>query len=733
MVLGVYGWNLREISNKQDAAWHEYARNEIEISKAVQLLYTDFGYNGFIHHFKNFVLRGQPEYEASAGASLNAVKSNLDLLQARLTGPALQDALADIRGVVDEYKEQLAFAKANRAAMTSEEIDRLVKVDDGPAASGLETLSNATKQLLNQRLNDADILSDRMKTLLDLGFGVFLLVISSGLLIAYLLISQSRIASRLAASNAEVTALMQGAPDAVIYVAEDGSILSSNDQATSILGYKREDLTTMNVDDLVPALQAERHAELRADYLKAPKPGTMTRNNTLTAMTKDGAELPVTISLSQVDRAEGRVTIAAIRDASIERKSIEMLETARVEAENLVELKSSFLSNMSHEIRTPLTGILGLADLLAMSDLTPSQRNSVLSLKSSGRHLLELINDILDLSKLEAGAVDLKQSPFSVSDLAGELESILGSVANAKSIAFSVSVNDEAKRLSCLGDLRRIKQILVNLGGNAIKFSAEGAVSIDITLETAPSSNAGTLTMAVRDTGIGMSAEQIETIFNPFVQMDNRANRMTSGTGLGLAITKRLLNAMKGEIKIDSVEGEGSTFTIRIPVITADIDEMRTEPKSGMFSAQDGRTMNSETLAVEAAARAVLPKGLRMLVVDDNVLNRSLVVAMLKAHGIEDVDTAGDGDEALARMLEGSYDAVLLDVRMPKMDGFEVLAEFKRQAPGRRQHVIAFTADVVGHDFEEYEKAGFNGYVSKPIFWEDLERRISEGLQRRVA
>lgn len=733
VVLGIYGWNLREVSNQQDDAWHEYARKEIEISKAVQSLYTDFGYNGFIHHFKNYVLRGEQRYADAALDSLIAVKDNLDLLATRLVEPQLNGALTDIRGVVNAYEEQLTFAVANRAGMTSDEIDRLVKVDDEPAAKGLETLSTATKVLMDAQLANADVLSDRMKGLLDLGVVIFLLVVSAGALIAFLLVGQSRLTSRLTASNDEITALLRGAPDAVIYVAADGRIVSANDQTTEILGYEREDLIGMNVDDLVPNMTQGKHAALRAAYAAAPKSGTMSANRDLTALAKDGSKLPVTISLNQVTRADGPVVVAAIRDATTKRRSIAMLETARREAEKLVELKSAFLSNMSHEIRTPLTGILGLADLLAMSDLSPSQRNSVQSLKSSGRHLLELINDILDLSKLDSGTVELTQSPFSVSALAGEVESILGSVANGKSVDFSVTVDDAATRMSCLGDLRRIKQMLVNLGGNAIKFTSEGSVSIDIRLETDPSSNAGILTMAVRDTGIGLSAEEIENIFSPFVQVDNRANRTNSGTGLGLAITKRLLDAMKGGIKIDSVEGEGSTFTIRIPVMTADIGDSRAEAKNGMSAGQDGRTMSSGTQSAEDAARPRLPGGLRLLVVDDNVLNRSLVVAMLKANGIEEVDTAGDGEEALERMLAGSYDSVLLDVRMPRMDGFEVLAEFKRQAPDRQHHVIAFTADVVGHDFEEYEKAGFNGYVSKPIFWEDLERRISEGLERRVA
>ncbi|MEM6709974.1 MAG: ATP-binding protein [Pseudomonadota bacterium] len=381
------------------------------------------------------------------------------------------------------------------------------------------------------------------------------------------------------------------------------------------------------------------------------------------------------------------------------------LEDARKRAEEADAAKSEFLANTSHEVRTPLNAILGMAEFLNDSPLNDEQRQQTQTILSAGRNLMSVLNDVIDLSKVEAGKLEIAPEPTRIADLSSQIESLWRPIALDKGLKFELAVADAVpEHLSIDG--HRLLQCVSNLLSNGIKFTEHGAITVRI--DARQHGDRYELQFAVRDTGLGMTKQSMEKLFQPFEQLDSSITRRFGGTGLGLTITRRLVELMGGEVRVDSEPGQGSEFTIVV----------------------EGRPVPTEWLAEQTATAATpkLPESLRVLLVEDNIVNRRVARGHLKRFGWS-FSEATNGLEALEHLEAAPFDLVLLDVHMPVMDGIETIKRIRSStAPWRDMPVIALTADAMSEDRRRLLRLGMSGYASKPIDAPVLLQEISRVL-----
>ena len=389
-------------------------------------------------------------------------------------------------------------------------------------------------------------------------------------------------------------------------------------------------------------------------------------------------------------------SISVYRDITTSERE---LSRAKAQAEAANEAKSRFLATMSHEMRTPLNGVLGMAHLLLGSPLNPRQRNHAMLIRSSGESLLAVLNDILDLSKIEAGRMDLELRPFHLGDTVRDVVTLLSERAEARGLVLQLRMPpDLPARL--VGDAPRLRQVLLNLVGNALKFTEHGSVTVTLQSEPRPDDRVA-LTLQVRDTGIGITPEVQARLFTRFSQADSSTARRYGGTGLGLAICREIIALMGGSIGVDSTPGQGSCFTVHLVLATA--------PGAAAAAASPGTGD-----APGAAAGTSLPP-LRLLAAEDNSVNQILIKALAEGWG-HHCDVVDNGIEAVAQVQAAAYDVVLMDIQMPEMDG-EAATRAIRALPGPvgRIPIVAMTANVMPEQRASYLAAGMDAVVSKPV------------------
>ncbi|QEP44059.1 PAS domain S-box protein [Ectothiorhodospiraceae bacterium BW-2] len=411
-------------------------------------------------------------------------------------------------------------------------------------------------------------------------------------------------------------------------------------------------------------------------------------------------------------------TVWVVDDISAEHEALEQLAEAKALAESAAQLKSDFLANMSHEIRTPMNAIIGTTHLALKSSLTPKQRNYLERIQLSGRHLLGLINDILDLSKIEAGKLELEQRSFNLNQVIESVTTLIYDQSRTKELQLQVWINPDVPR-ALVGDPLRLGQILINFGTNAVKFTDQGRISLTLSSLTRTSEQVE-LRFEISDTGIGISPEQQRRLFRQFEQADPSTTRQHGGTGLGLAISKQLVELMRGKVGVHSALGKGSTFWVTLPF---SLSKMALEELHATES----------SLALEENPKALSAlKGATLLLVEDNEINRDVATELLQEGGFG-VDWAENGAVAVQKVAQkgaAGYSAILMDIQMPVMDGLTATTEILKLPQGKQTPIIAMTANALAEDRQRCLQAGMSGYLAKPIVPAELWQQLLQLAKR---
>jgi len=511
---------------------------------------------------------------------------------------------------------------------------------------------------------------------------------------------------RLEASQAKLRKIFEVSPDAICVIRlSDKRLIDIND-VSALTGFTREELLNAwpsSMSLLDPGQGKELARRLSADKV--------VRDMEVSVHRKDGTAIPCLASGVTVDISGVPHVIAFARDIS-RLKSIEHdLIAAREAALSASSAKSEFLSNMSHELRTPMNAILGMSDLLAETSLTPEQQHYVETMVNNGNVLLDLINDILDLARIESGKLALEESEFELRDFVENLAKALAVRAHEKKLELGARVVPGVPS-KLVGDHLRLRQVLVNLVGNAIKFTDQGEVVI--TVESDPeSTEPGRLRFSVRDTGIGIASHKCSEIFDSFTQADSSTTCKYGGSGLGLAIAKRLVELMHGRIWVESRLNEGSTF---------------------YFTARFGL---HATAADTACADEPKLEGARVLVVDDNATNRMILRETLSRRGVQVVE-AESGEAAItecrrAQAERAQFMLVLLDCRMPEMDGFEAARRIRSECQDREPIILMLTSDNLHSELAHLSESGISAYLVKPVKRAELFQAIAVTLGKAPA
>jgi PAS domain S-box-containing protein len=501
---------------------------------------------------------------------------------------------------------------------------------------------------------------------------------------------------------------LEAAPDAIVIVDKKGSIQIVNYQTEQLFGYKRAELIGKEVEALMPLKYKNAHYTHRQNFIPPPKARTMGKGMELFGQHKNGKVFPIAISISRLETEEGTLIAATIRDVSYEKKiekaliqAKESAEKARYIAEEAMQSKQTFLSNMSHEIRTPMTAIIGFSKVVLKTDLTNKQKEYITAIKTSSDALLVLINDILDLAKVDSGKMTFDLLPFNLKSSISIMLHLFDIKFQEKGLKLVTSFDKNIPEL-LLGDSVRLNQIMLNLLSNAIKFTTDGEIIVRINVINQDTENVN-VEFIVSDSGIGIPANMIPTIFENFEQATTSTARLFGGTGLGLAIVKKLVEKQGGVIAVKSKIDEGSTFSFLL----------------------NFKKCITETPIITPITAIELDKdikNLKVLVVEDVALNQLLMKIILDDFGFER-DIAENGRIAIEKLVTKNYDIVLMDLQMPEMNGIEATSIIRNKLNSNIP-IIALTADVTEADLKQCKAAGMNDYIPKPIDEKVLYNKI---------
>ncbi len=508
-----------------------------------------------------------------------------------------------------------------------------------------------------------------------------------------------------------IQGILNGVPLGINILSQDFKLLDCNELAAKMGKFENKEDYINNFENIFPYEQPDGRLTqnvVEENIGKAAQEGKV--HLEITTLDKFGNSIPYEVNMVMTHLENESVFIAYAHDLTETKRMLNEIERAKESAEKSAQAKSEFLANMSHEIRTPMNGILGLLHILKDTELNSLQSDYVQKTLFSTNELLRIINDILDFSKIEAGKLEMESVPFNLHNLCTELEGLVAPSLYKKELDFVLDEGAYAK-LAVLGDPLRLKQVLLNLLGNAIKFTQKGSIGLSINSDII-SNKELQCKFAVTDTGIGLSKEQLKKLFSAFSQADSSVTRKYGGTGLGLAISKRIVEIMGGRIWVESIVNQGSSFifTVTFPLAQESIVEEKNDILEMPIMTEH--------------------KDAHLLLVEDNLINQLIAEELLKK-GNYTLDIANNGQEAIEMLNEKHYDAVLMDIQMPVMDGLTATKQIRQNPKFAHIPIIAMSAHAMSGDKEKSLSHGMNDHITKPISPSILYSTLKYWLQSK--
>lgn len=656
-------------------------------------------------------------------SSIADVRTRFDVFYSRARTLATSPLLKEVRkdpAVVDALKRIERYLDRNVTLIDGDDaflLDGLAGLRDQTAAlrkdvreiniKGISVLSQVADE---QRASIAKTL-----TLVSyLALALFCVLTLAALLLLLSLRQERTRAMEQRQIRSRLAAMVSSSLDAVIAVDIKGTVIEYNGAAEDIFGYSRDEAIGAKMEDLiVPDHFKEAHRGGMDRYARTGEKHVIGKGRVqLEARHKDGHVFPVELSIASSEAEEGEIFVSFLRDISSRVAAQNALVKARDEALAGEKAKADFIAVMSHEMRTPLNGMLGTLELFDFEEQSPKDREYLEIIKASGKLLLHHVDNVLEISRAEAGKIKLSERVFSVPALVRELVESQRGVSEHRGNSLSKMIDLDGGDYA-IGDPMRLRQVLLNLIGNAIKFTRNGSITVEV--RRLPKDDM--VELRVTDTGIGIRTEDRERIFEDFVTLDPTFSRSVGGTGLGLAIVRRLVKAMGGAIGLESSEGYGSSFWVRLPIpLSQEIPAQKPEATHQNFHEADP---------------VMIP--MKILLVEDNRINRIVARDLLEKDGHR-VDEAHNGEQGVVKASSKAYDLVLMDISMPVMDGIEATRAIRKaENAGTHLPIVALTANAIPTERERFLAAGLDDILVKPLTLSRLRqvlRQYSTG--RRV-
>ena len=543
-----------------------------------------------------------------------------------------------------------------------------------------------------------------------------------------------------------INAIMDNAGDSIITINKNGIIDSFNLAAQNLFGYTLNEIQGKNINILMPEPYSSAHDGYLKKYFETGIQNIIgVGGREVIGKRKDNSEFPMELLVSHLTINDENLFVGIVRDITLQKESRDILQRSNESLENEVNkrtvelnninkdliqardaaldastIKSEFMSTISHELRTPLHSISGYESLLKMSNLDENQSEYCKKISLGTQNLLDIINDILDFSDFESGGLKVKNKNFSITNTLNDICDMFSQSAKQKGLILTHQIDKDIP-VSIYTDPNRLRQIIVNLLRNAIKFTEQGSITVTAKLNRTTNTNHQELLISIIDTGIGIEDEEFKRIFNPFYQIDGSVTRAHGGTGIGLAISEKLIELMGGKISIESHLDQGSTFTILLPLIAEENHDLNIENEYQTI--YDSNEISSNSLNV---INPDLNK--KIIIVEDNLINAELLTLILNDIGY-DPDIAENGQIFLDMMKENNYDLVLMDCQMPILNGYDATKQY-RHSENYEIHIpiIAVTANAMTGDKEKCLASGMDDYISKPVNPNILKKTIHHWL-----
>lgn len=512
-------------------------------------------------------------------------------------------------------------------------------------------------------------------------------------------------------SEEKVRAIVDNIVDGIITINDRGTVETFNPSAEKIFLYQASEVIGNNVKMLMPEPYQSRHDSFIDNYKTTRDAKIIGIGREVSGKRKDGTTFPMDLAVGAMQVDEQLMFVGIIRDITERKLAEQELRAAKEQAESANLAKSEFLANMSHEIRTPMNAVLGFSDLLFSQETDPKHKGYLQTIQAAGKGLLTIINDILDLSKIEAGRLELQYEYVQPKTIFEEIKQIFAQKTAEKNLEFLIDANPDLPPAFFLDEVR-LRQVLLNLVGNAVKFTDNGHVRLSARFEPMDDEGeTGTLFIGVEDTGLGVPLEQQEAIFESFRQQDSQSTKKYGGTGLGLTISRRLVEMMNGQIGLTSTVGHGSIFEVILQDVKASAQEPDIDPEHLTFD-----------------AGSIVFTAAKVLVADDIQANRDLLKEALAETDLE-IHEAVDGIEAEEMAHKLQPDLILMDIRMPKQDGYTATDKIKKNQGTKHIPIIAFTTSITLQERARLTDYGFDGTLSKPVKVSSLLQELARFLE----